>query len=121
MAEAPRILVVDDNAPLRENLVECLEAEGYRVLQAADGTAALAVLAGESPPGVVLLDLLMPGLPAREVVERIRKDPRLAAVRIVLTTGHPSPAARAGVDADAFLPKPFGVKELLAALARAAA
>ena len=118
---APRILVVDDNAALRENLAECLEAEGYEVAQAADGASAMATLAGDPPPAVVLLDLLMPGLTGREIVERIRGDPRLAAVRVVLTTGHPSPSVRAGVPADAFLPKPFGVKDLLAALARVGA
>jgi CheY-like chemotaxis protein len=120
-SEPPRILVVDDNAALRENLAECLEAEGYGVVQAADGEGAIASLAQDPPPSVVLLDLLMPGLTGREIVERIRRDPRLAAVRVVLTTGHPSPSARAGVAADAFLPKPFGVKELLAALARVGA
>jgi CheY-like chemotaxis protein len=117
----PRILVVDDNAALRENLAEALEAEGYRVEQAADGVRAMESLAGEPPPSVVLLDLLMPGLTGREIVERIRKDPRLATVRVVLTTGHPSASLRAGVAADTFLPKPFGVKELLAALARVGA
>lgn len=116
-----RILVVDDNAALRENLAECLEAEGYRVVQAADGEAAIAALAEDPPPAVVLLDLLMPGLTGREIVERIRSDPRLAAVRVVLTTGHPSPSVREGVAADGFLPKPFGVRELLAALARVGA
>jgi CheY-like chemotaxis protein len=114
----PRILVVDDNASLRENLAECLEAEGYSVSVAEDGERALAALAQGMPPAAVLLDLLMPGLSGRDIVARIRADPRLHAVRVVLTTGHPSPSARAGVAADEFLPKPFGVKELLGALAR---
>jgi CheY-like chemotaxis protein len=120
-ATAPRILVVDDNASLRENLVEALEAEGYSVSQAADGEGAIAALAEDPPPEVVLLDLLMPGLTGREIVDRIRGDPRLARVRVVLTTGHPSPSIRAGVAADTFLPKPFGVKELLEALAQVGA
>jgi CheY-like chemotaxis protein len=118
MTALPRIVVVDDNAALRENLAELLEAEGYVVSTAADGEGALAALAVDPPPEVVLLDLLMPGMSGRELVERIRRDPRLAAVRVVLTTGHPSPALRAGVAADGFLAKPFGVKELLEALAR---
>jgi CheY-like chemotaxis protein len=116
-AEPPRILVVDDNASLRENLAECLEIEGYRVSVAADGASALAQLTGE-PPAAILLDLLMPGIDGRELVERIRENPRLAGVRVVMTTGHPNPRLREGIAADAFLPKPFGVQQLLAALER---
>jgi CheY-like chemotaxis protein len=112
----PRILVVDDNASLRENLAECLEIEGYEVALAADGAAALALLEEESTPAAVLLDLMMPGLSGRDVVERIRSNPRLATVRVVMTTGHPNPRLRDGVAADVFLPKPFGVQQLLAAL-----
>jgi CheY-like chemotaxis protein len=112
----PRILVVDDNASLRENLAECLEIEGYEVALAADGAAALAILEEESTPAAVLLDLMMPGLSGRDVVERIRANPRLASVRVVMTTGHPNPRLRDGVAADVFLPKPFGVQQLLAAL-----
>jgi CheY-like chemotaxis protein len=111
-----RILVVDDNAALRENLAECLEGEGYEVAVAHDGPAALARLAEGFLPGAVLLDLMMPGMDGREVAAAIRTDPRYNAVRLVLTTGLPSARARVGVDA--VLAKPFGVKELLEALRR---
>jgi CheY-like chemotaxis protein len=121
MSTLPRILVVDDNAALRENLSELLEAEGYAVSTAADGHAALAALAADPPPAVVLLDLLMPVMSGREIAERIRAEPRLAGVRVLLTTGHPSRALREGVAADGFLAKPFGVKELLDAIARVCA
>lgn len=113
---APLILVVDDNASLRENLAECLEIEGYAVTLAADGAGALAELDATPPPAAVLLDLMMPGMSGRELVERIRANPRLASVRIVMTTGHPNPRLRDGIPVDAFLPKPFGVHELLATL-----
>jgi CheY-like chemotaxis protein len=116
-----RVLVVEDNAALRENLAECLEGEGFPVAIAADGAGALDLLARDPPPTIVVLDLLMPGVSGRELVERIRGDPRLEGVRVVITTGHPSPSLRAGIRADAFLAKPFGVKDLLAALARACA
>jgi CheY-like chemotaxis protein len=111
----PRILVVDDNEALRDNLAEALGLEGYSVVCAADGVGALRLLADEPPPGVVLLDLLMPGMDGRELLERIREDPRLSAVRVVLTTGATGARVRA-VSADAVLMKPFGVRELLAAL-----
>jgi CheY-like chemotaxis protein len=115
--EPPRILVVDDSAALRENLQECLELEGYRVTAAADGQRALDALAVEPPPAVVVLDLLMPGMDGRELVRRIRADARLEGLRLVVTTGHPSASVRAGIAADAFLQKPFGVEELLSAIA----
>ena len=110
------ILVVDDNDELRENLAEALQLEGYEVTVARDGTGALSRLAEEPLPSVVLLDLMMPGMDGRELTRRIREDPRLEGVRVVLSTGHTGPAARAGIAADAFLTKPFGVKELVAAL-----
>jgi CheY-like chemotaxis protein len=111
-----RILVVDDNDALRENIAEALQLEGYDVAVASDGSGALARL-GEDPSfNAVLLDLVMPGMDGRELLQRIRQDPRLAGLRVVMTTGHTGPRARSGVPADAFLTKPFGVNELLAAL-----
>ncbi len=115
-SDLPRILVVDDNDALRENLAECLEDEGYRVAVAGDGQRALALLEAEPAPAVVLLDLVMPGMNGRELVRRIRADPRLASVRLVMTTGYPSASVRDGISADAFLAKPFGVDELLSAI-----
>ena len=111
-----RILVVDDNEALRENLQEALELEGYEVAVAADGVAALARLREDSRFAAVLLDLMMPGMDGRELLARIRGDGRLAGLRVVMTTGQTGARARAGVPADAFLTKPFGVRELLAAL-----
>jgi CheY-like chemotaxis protein len=111
-----RILVVDDNEALRDNLADLLEAEGYEVATAADGAGALARLAADPLPHVVLLDLFMPGLDGREILERMRRDPRLAAVRVVLSTGMPTAQIRATVPAHAFLAKPFGMKDLLSTL-----
>ncbi len=116
MSGAPaRILVVDDNEGLRENLAEALELEGFRVAVAPDGSAALAELDRE-PPGAILLDLMMPGMDGRELLARIRANPALAGVRVVVTTGHSDPKARADGLADAVLVKPFGIREVLAAL-----
>ncbi len=118
MTHSPvRILVVDDNEALRENLVEALVLEGYDVASEPDGAAALRRLEREPFEGV-LLDLMMPGMDGREVLARIRQDGRHAQLRVVMTTGYSGPAARAGLPADAFLMKPFGVRELLDALRR---
>lgn len=115
-----RILVVDDNAALRENLVECLEGEGYEVVAAEHGQAALARMEDGPLPGVVLMDLMMPGLDGRGLAAAIRANPRYAGVQLVVITGHPNPKVKNGIPADAVLPKPFGVKELLATLERLA-
>ena len=117
MSDSPaRILVVDDNDALRENLAEALQLEGYEVAVASDGAGALACLGADASFRAVLLDLVMPGMDGRELLAHIRQDPRLASLRVVMTTGHTGPRARAGVPADVFLTKPFGVRELLAAL-----
>ncbi len=115
-----RILVVDDNEALRENLVETLELEGYTAIAAADGPGALARLAEDPPPALVLLDLVMPGMSGQELLGRIRDDPRLAHVRVIVTSGLSGARARAA-RADAVLMKPFGVKELLAAIRKVGA
>jgi CheY-like chemotaxis protein len=116
MAPSPsRILVVDDNDALRENLAEALEIEGYPVVVAADGKAAIERLAEEPPPSVVLLDLMMPGMSGGELLAKIREERRLDHVKVVITTGASGAMARAS-PADAVLMKPFGVADLLAAL-----
>ena len=107
--------MVDDNEALRENLAEALEIEGFAVVMAGDGARALEHLAADPPPRAVLLDLMLPGMGGQEILARIRENPRLAEVRVVITTGVTGAKARVAA-ADAVLTKPFGVKELLAAL-----
>jgi CheY-like chemotaxis protein len=116
----PPVLVVDDNAALRENLAEALELEGYAVAVAASGEAALARLGQEPRPGVVLLDFMMPGMSGADLLVLIRKDPSLAGVRVVMTTGSVGVRSLAP-GADAVLMKPFGVRELLSTLKKVGA
>jgi CheY-like chemotaxis protein len=111
------VLVVDDNAALRENVAEALQLEGYAVAVAASGEAALARLAQEPRPAVVLLDFKLPGISGADLLARIRGDPALSGVRVVMTTG--SIGIRSLTQgADAVLMKPFGVRELLSTLKR---
>ncbi len=112
-----RVLVVDDNDALRENLAEALELEGYAVAVAPDAEAALALLAHEPPPRVMLLDFQLPGMNGADLLAKIRADARLAGIRVVMTTGSVGIRALTG-SADAVLMKPFGVRELLSALKR---
>jgi CheY-like chemotaxis protein len=112
-----RVLVVDDNEALRENLAEALQLEGYTVAVAPNGEAALARLGQDPLPRVVLLDFMLPGMSGADLLSRIRGEPRLAGVRVVMTTGSTGIRSLASA-ADAILVKPFGVRDLLAALKR---
>jgi CheY-like chemotaxis protein len=109
---------VDDNDALRDNIAECLVEEGFDVAEARDGVGALAVLSRGPLPHVVLIDMVMPGMSGTDLVEAIRRDPRLAGLRLVVSTG--APPARGQVDVDAVLRKPFGIAELLATVRRVA-
>jgi CheY-like chemotaxis protein len=117
MQKALRVLLVDDNEALRENLVECLEEEGHLVAQARDGQEALGQLARAERPDVLVVDLVMPGLSGREVAAAVRRDPVLRDLRVVLMTGRDVNLAKC-TEFDAVLTKPFGLPELLAAVRR---
>jgi two-component system response regulator MprA len=113
---ALRILVVDDDAPIRRTLARTLEAEGYGVDLAADGGAALAAIERRAPD-VVVLDVAMPGLDGLAVCRRLRA--RGLGVPILLLTARDAVSDRVdGLDAgaDDYLVKPFAGEELLARL-----
>ena len=108
-----RVLVVDDEAPIRRALSANLRARGYDVDVAATGEQALD-LAAHHHPDIVLLDLGLPGMDGREVIDGLRG---WSAVPIVVLSARGS--ERDKVDAldagaDDYLSKPFGMDELLA-------
>jgi CheY-like chemotaxis protein len=112
------VLVVDDDDDLRSLVAEVLEDEGYDVATAPNGAEALAALRSGAPrPGVVLLDLVMPGVDGHEVLDAIDADASLRGLTVLLLTGDAGDAARrvTGV-----VTKPIDVDGLLAAVARAA-
>ena len=117
-AKADRILVVDD-APDNVLLVQTiLEDEGYEISSAENGFSALAQIE-QSPPDLVLLDVMMPGMDGYEVTQRIRENAekgKLPFIPILLITAHDQPSVVQGLDmgADDFIRKPVEMDELLA-------
>ncbi|WP_106320605.1 response regulator transcription factor [Actinoplanes italicus] len=109
-----RILVVEDDAAVRDSLGRTLRFEGYQVETAADGLAALDVVrAGE--PDAVVLDVSMPRMDGLEACRRLRADG--VVVPVLMLTARDSVGDRvAGLDAgaDDYLVKPFALQELLA-------
>jgi two-component system, OmpR family, response regulator MprA len=112
-----RVLVVDDDASLREALRRALSLEGYEVELAADGAAALDFFGDERPPpDAVVLDVLMPNLDGWETCRAIRL---CSSVPVLMLTARDAVEDRVeGLDsgADDYLVKPFAVNELFARL-----
>jgi two-component system response regulator MprA len=111
-----RILVVDDDAAVRESLGRALRLEGYDVEMAADGTEALERLQGNGgDPDLVVLDVLMPNVDGLEVCRRLRRTGSRLPV-LMLTARDEVSDRVAGLDAgaDDYVVKPFALVELLA-------
>jgi two-component SAPR family response regulator len=109
------VLVVDDDADLRDMLAQFLEDEGYRVLRAASGREALAHIAGPRPgPGLLLLDLLLPDLDGYAVLEHLRQHPEQDVPVLVISAHHPAADLLQALDAERrdFIAKPFDLDEL---------
>ena len=108
-----RILVVEDNALNLELVRDILAAEGYEVLEAADGPTGVAVALAEHPE-LILMDLQLPGLDGFQATQQIRADPNLKDVPIVAVTAHAMKGdderARAA-GCDGFIAKPIQVRE----------
>jgi DNA-binding response OmpR family regulator len=114
MKSGNRILIVEDEAPMRTALKDCLESEGYRVLTAADGQSGLD-RAMQEKPDLVLLDIMMPNLDGYAVCAELRRLANHARVLMLTAKGQVEDRVR-GLDsgADDYLVKPFSTDELLA-------
>lgn len=116
MAGPERILVVDDDDDGRDALAALLEAHGYGVVRARDGSEALRTTERDSP-SLVISDVVMPGVDGFELVRTLRARASSADVPVILLTGHDETTRRVeGLDlgADDFLAKPVAPAELLA-------
>jgi DNA-binding response OmpR family regulator len=111
---ATRVLVIDDESPIRLLCRVNLEAEGMDVLEAADGPSGLEKARAERPD-VILLDVMMPGLDGWRVAEELLDDERTSAIPIVFLTARAELRDRArGIDLGGvdYVTKPFNPVEL---------
>ena len=115
-SEKPKILVVDDHPSSRMTAAALLSVEGFEVLEAKDGQAALDCIAAINPD-LVLLDVMMPGMDGYEVCRRLKQDEQTRLIPIIFVTALNDRRARLrGIEAggDDFLCKPFDQLELSA-------
>lgn len=114
-----RILVVDDHEDNRRILRDLLTAAGFEVVEAVDGEQAVAIAA--SRPDLILMDIQLPGVDGYEATRRIKGDPALRAIPLIVVTsyalsGDDARARAAG--ADDYVAKPFSPRALLAKVRR---
>ena len=121
LGQTSRILVVEDEELIREMLVVALEGEGYEIITAADGRAAVEFLkscesnSGESPFDLVVLDLMLPQINGLDICRLLRHQGN--AVPILMLSAKGSETDRVlglEVGADDYLTKPFSMRELVA-------
>lgn len=119
MQERRAVLIIDDDAGIREALAALLSDAGYHVRCAGDGAQGLAILASRRQPMVVLLDLMMPVMDGFEVCRRLAAD---AALRrdhaIVLMSAHHRLATQNCPVVEAVIRKPFDIEALLTLMER---
>ena len=113
-----RVLVADDEDGTLSLLVTALTYAGFTVIPARDGIEAIE-LARKTPPDIALLDVMMPGMDGREVCRRMAADPALTHVPVILqSSANERDIDWRGCGADAFLAKPFSVRDLPALVTR---
>jgi two-component system KDP operon response regulator KdpE len=113
-AEPLRVLVIDDEPPIRKLLRVGLSAHGYQIMEASSGKMALELL-GEQPPDLIVLDLGLPDMQGHELLRTMRA--RNDRVPIVVLSSRDDEAGKVQAldsGADDYVTKPFGMDELLA-------
>ncbi|MEH6825414.1 MAG: phosphate regulon transcriptional regulator PhoB [Motiliproteus sp.] len=113
-----RVLIVDDEAPIREMLTLALEMAGYQC-QDADNAQAAMTLVVDNRPDLILLDWMMPGISGIELARRLKKDSLTATIPIIMLTAKGDQDNKVlGLEAgaDDYITKPFSPRELVARL-----
>jgi CheY-like chemotaxis protein len=115
--EMKRVLVVDDEEPIRSTVADVLEDEGYVVLTAQNGLEALELVRASRPDGI-LLDLMMPVLDGWGFLEACRQDDLCASIPVLVMSAYRklAEAAQSELRVDRFLAKPFELDKLIEAV-----
>lgn len=107
------VLVVDDDAEIREVLVELLEERGYRTVAASNGKQALDALHSGTCPELILLDMMMPVMDGAEFRAKQQAEPAIAEIPVVLISAHEDLRKRVvELKANAALQKPIAFRDL---------
>jgi CheY-like chemotaxis protein len=110
-----RVLVVDDDAPVRRIIRHHLVKDGFDVTEAANGLQALEVVRS-TPVDLILMDIRMPMMNGYELADRLQADPLTAEIPIVVSSVVADEAHQRIVQAKTFLARPFTVSELVSAV-----
>ena len=110
---AYHILLVEDDATLRETVAYNLRHQGYDVQPVADGRAALAI-ARRAPPDLMLLDVMLPGIDGFEVCRQIRRESSIPILMLTARSEEVDRVVGLEMGADDYLTKPFSMRELMA-------
>jgi CheY-like chemotaxis protein len=115
-----RILVIEDEQPVRENLVRFLKLEGHQVSEAPDGAAGVAKASLELPD-MILCDVMMPNMNGFEALAALQADPRMRHIPLVFLSASAEPermAEAVGMGARGYITKPFSLADVKAAVQR---
>jgi two-component system, chemotaxis family, chemotaxis protein CheY len=113
-ASLSTILIVDDDPSTRFVLRLILEREGYKVVEAGNGKAALDMIRPDPLPDIVMTDLMMPVMTGMELIRQLRSEPRTAAISIVVVSSNADAAQslQSSGEVDAIVSKPFTASKL---------
>ena len=113
MTRPPLVLVVDDEAKIRDLVRRYLEADGFAVAEAADGQQALDLVA-QRAPDLVVLDVMLPGIDGIEVLRRLRTRSDVYVILLTARAEEVDKLVGLSVGADDYVTKPFSPRELAA-------
>ncbi len=109
VARRSQVLIVEDDAAVRDALRELFAREGYEVTTANNGAEAIEQLEEGASPCVVLVDLLMPGVVGHELIDYMQREARVASTPVAIITGSPYLAP----EGYTMFPKPLDMRSLL--------
>src|SRR5215213_3187278 len=113
--QAVRLLIVEDDEDIAHLLAHSLRKTGFEVEVMLSGAGVLARVR-ESPPDLVLLDVMLPGLDGRDICRALRTDPRTQALPVIMITARAEEAERVSgleLGADDYVTKPFSPREVV--------